>query len=1533
MPVSGRCQEDAASDADDDPDRGVYLPTDRHQERALDRARRLVADGRWSDAATLLDEVLAADRDFFIKRDAAAGEDRGTWTSVKTEAARLIRGLPEAGRSAYVLQFRARTDRLLHEAIAANDAAGIVAVARRWFATPAGQRAALVAAVEALESGQPLVAAAWLERLGDADQALAPTLAVMRSMALEAAGDPAAATTVLDSARTRSRGTARIAGRDVAISYPPGRGREWLRELGGPAGRPDAGGDWLQPRGAADRNAVVEASRPLLVPRYRVPLTRHPEESRRLDRLRRECLDQGLAAWPAAAPLAVAGTVLARAPLGLLAVDFATGKRIWLQSGPRSAAFEAAADGGQAGLARTFDDFTSGGVASDGRFAFVVETQASVLGGLVGDGGDPFAGGERQPPWQGGNTLSAYDIAAGGKLVWRLPEPRGGGRGLAAGAAESSTWFAGAPLVVGDRLYVLVEEHAELRLEVRAAADGAAVWSQPLAELDETHAIGGREAVFRRLAGAAPALADGVLVCPLGAGSVVAVDLANRTLSWAYDYARAAAEPADGGGINGRLRAFPGGLRGVARATGQSLPPRPGWCDDGPILAAGRALLTPRDSDDLHCLDLADGRVRWRVPREGRLQVAGVVVDRVIVVARDGVEALALDTGRRIWHRAFEAGVAPSGRGVLTTERLFLPLDTPEVVELAVADGAVAGRSPARGGAVPGNLVAYRGEVISLGVDAMDVFHQAAALEERIETAARDRPAAAWPTIWRAQLALDRGAVRPGIEQLRAALDNPDTPTPPDLLPAALSFALGRDFAAAVPLWRECLPATGLTPAVRAALAAVVDGSLREGDAGRAWEAWQELAGRSQTADAPETTLIADPRGWVIEPRWLRGRLQHLWQVADPPLRQAIDATLSGRLAAVAAAGDAGDRRRGLEGLAAVAGLMPVGLQAREELVAAASAMLAAAAEDGDALRALAVRRDLLLLDLARAGDERQRAAAREAIGRIGSGLDDTGGDSPTAAAWPLGGVSVRRFIAARGGPRDETRARLVPVALDEADEAFVPGLAAACEVQQSRLVFMDRFGRRLGDPVAVTDAGQLGMPMFDGAVLGAAALGRVVFVRAGAKITAVELGRRGNRRLWTWGDRGPADGTAALRFRSGTPAIPRNGGVPLGMRIVEPGPPATGATVWGRPVTCGLPVFQGATLTVLDPVTGSVVWERHGLPEASELINDEQVICVGTASGRRSPVLSMVDGRLLHEIDLPDRRGRLLSRGTRLLAIAADTAAAAADGGVAATVRLEVLDVADRSTVPVGEFSGAARACRATAGGLAVLDPQGELTLIDVAARRIAARSRLPAMPEAIDLLEVRPWEDRLLVCVGRRGPDTEDGSNPHAIAPLQQALLSGAASPPLDFSIWAVARDSGEVLWPVPATVHSHCLLGGQPVGLPVLAFARQIQRHHDREQASLSVLCLDTRTGHAVLEDDRIPSQPHMLFGCDLIGDPRRHTITVREHGGDPQRVTLEFSGGPAPPRPPHRAAGRGVREAGLFEGWDRWLERTLHPRRGS
>lgn len=1541
-----------AAVADDDEtavdvEASVFLPSDRLKERQIELARRLVKDARWSDAAMLLDEILAADRDFFFRPDAKAG----TWRSVKVEAGQLVQGLPKEGAEAYALQFRARADRMLREAIQAGDGPAIIAVARRWFHTPAGQKATLLAAIEALDAGQPLAAAAWLDRLAAARSSTwQPTLAVMRSIAWMRAGDEAAAVAILEAARAGGATTTRLGGKDVAVSFPPGGAAAWLATLAGQApATPRAADEWVMHRGDAARNAIVAAARPLLVPRYRVPLTRHPEEARALEARRKLAADQETPLLPAAVPLAVDGTLLVHAPMGLLAIDFATGKRLWLRTGGAAGPVFDAPGGGDEPtgqrdreLAPVFDDATSGTLASDGRLVFAVESHPDAL--VVRDPTvnrmQPFGGEAQAGNWTGGNALVAYDLAAKGAVAWRLPAPP-----TEEDKGRAKPWYLGPPLPLGEQLFVVVEEGGEVRLDVLDARSGGTLWSQPLAELDEDAKVDNADSRARRVAGLSPALAEGVLVCPTGAGAVIAVDLATRTLLWAYNYP---VMPVDDivMEFNG-LRVRPRVLGGRLLANGQVVDQPAGrgsgrWIDNAPVMAAGHVLLTPSESDELHCLDLRSGAVAWKQPRQERRAVAGVVGGRVIVVGRTDVEAIDLDGGRTVWSTPVgDAARTISGRSMLANDRLFVPLDTPEVVEIELQGGTIAGRSPGRGGAIPGNLVAYRGEVVSQGVDSLDVFHQTAPLEAKIETAAAAEAGAeltAWATMWRGQMQLDRGEVAAAIASLRAAVAGAPDRMPPDMLAEAMAFAMERDPAVAATLWRDFL-ALDATPALaRRALRAAVDGLLKRGEARPAWDALRALIDVPSGRPRGDDELVhdsADPRVSMTGDRWIRGRLADLLAVAPPDVRGDIDTDAAARLAAATPLADT----------AATAALMSITdhFASHPVAVAATSALierLGRNADDrggGEPARTARLRRDFALLDLERRGGPADRALAASLLEEERRVLDA----APVAdggAAWPLGRVTASR--KGSGSASDDMGfrgPRVMPLPVIADSRALLPGVRLGFDLQQPGLLVSDGFGRRLGGPLAIDEGEHVrALGMGHTAVTEASLVGRVAVVRAGGMTIAYELaGPRGaeqggdkHRRLWTHvANPGAIRGPQLARVINRR--FPRQGNVELGLRIREPEHLADGGagvlgTAGMAALASGVPVLANRTLHFHDAVTGAVLWERHRLDADALVFGDDDFLCVAPrGGGRKAFVLATADGRLVRTCEMPGQDRLLLTHGRFVVTI---DAGAAGTGSHADVVRLEALDPVNGDRVDLGRYSGRARAATAGPAALAVVEPNGRLTVIDLATRRVACATTLPEMPTGFEQVIVTAWQDRYLVLVGRpeREADRQQLAALGSVSTLPQLAVPGQ---PMTGSIWAVDRTSGDVLWNVPATILRHCLHVHQPNELPVLLFARQIVPPRAGDRPRLSVLCLDKRTGHAVFVDDKMPVRQDMLFGCEVSGDPATHTITIAPVGGGLADINLAFTGSPIAPQPPYQATEQTTVSGDFATEVEYWFNRVL------
>ena len=167
-------------------------------------------------------------------------------------------------------------------------------------------------------------------------------------------------------------------------------------------------------------------------------------------------------------------------------------------------------------------------LASDGRAVFVIEdrgNQPFLFPGVF----NPFGRGLTPTGPGSYNKLLARDLATQGKLLWEV-----GGESSEAEPRLAGVYFLGAPLAMSGQLYVIGELKGEITLFVLDPAQGKLDWSQPLATVETSVALDS----FRRLHGAMPSFADGVMVCPTSAGAVVAVDIANRSLLWGYQYPR-----------------------------------------------------------------------------------------------------------------------------------------------------------------------------------------------------------------------------------------------------------------------------------------------------------------------------------------------------------------------------------------------------------------------------------------------------------------------------------------------------------------------------------------------------------------------------------------------------------------------------------------------------------------------------------------------------------------------------------------------------------------------------------------------------------------------------------------------------------------------------------------------------------------------------------------------------------------------------------------------------------------------------------
>ena len=1507
-----RANEAPPAPADSDNDlaaSGIFLPNDRLRERQYEQARRLISAGRMADAATLLDELLGAEDDFFLDGDRVKG---ATCQSIKTRVNEVVRDLSPDGQDAYQLQFRTRAERALTAAISTDNHEAIINVARRWFHTAAGQRAALLTAVTLLESGQPLAAAAWLDRITAKPVAALPpdvaaTIRLMRavahaSTAIEAHHFKDLIKALADLPKTTRLGAATLPlGGSVGEQILATQLIEAVQ--GGTEKRNREAADWPLARGRPDRNPTCTADRPLLVPRYRVPLTLHPEEERLLQQRRQLFSEQGIPILPAGMPLAIGNIILVQSRAGLVAIDFETGKRVWLRGRLSPSALADDSDDDQRSevekthpLDPFFFDTNSATLASDGEHVFAIES--------------PLRLGRRANLMRGPadmtNRLAAYGLSDG-RLCWELPRKP---------ETLKPRWYLGSPLPLGDELYVLVEEQQQISLEALAADTGERLWSQPLAEVDLEHDI--TNCQERRWAGLSPAFAEGILICPTGAGGTIAVDLTSRTLRWAYRFP--IPNPPDirqmRNGMQVGMRIFARGVDGqfVIQNSDQAM--ASGWLDSLPTIAGNFALLTPLDSDQLHCLDLHTGEVRWRVRRGEMLSLAGVIDRKVILLGQRGVTAVSLDDGQPCWpgipaHGGQFANNRSCGRGLLTENRFYVPITSPGLIAIDLATGRVIDTSPSRDERLPGNLVAYRGEVISQGLGSLDVYHQTAPLKQAIETAMANDTDDPWAIGWRGELRLAAGDTVIGLNDIRRMFGPAGQRPAPSILSRGIRFALRNDFAAAAAYWQEGMALAETPPQAATIRQLASAGFFNANELASAW-----LVCRSAlTANTPppfSERLVPDREDdhlMLADKRWFQRQVHRLLPDVGESIRP-VPATLLEQinndardaLAAAQSPETPATRRKALTQVIERFGSHSVALEARDMLMAT----LRVAGENmtGKPLQNILLELDLLTLE-----------QAAPSVSQASS-LSSQQARSEIDTAWPVGRVEaqMRNELTANS---DILPATAQPVTLIHDEQSAYP--QAILETAGDRFVLRDRFGRPIGSSMALPSSNSSSRQLFNrnpGAT--AYLLGRVLLLQHNTSLTAYEIcpptfGE--NRFLWTM-DHPFLDGT--FRHSIGMRTEPNRGFRALGSLPLGGAPqqnsPITRVPDFrlGRPRVTGVPVIYKQTLELRDLRTGTVLWRRQKIPPFAEAFGDNDVLCVTTPDGKDSLVLAMSDGRLLAKRQLPSRQRRLTAAGRQLLIIAKTDNESAKKTN---NLRLATLDVlTDKATV-VGDCSKHAVATLAHYGVFMTMDPSGQLTAIDIPASQIIFNTKLPEMAGQLKHFKCLPWQDRYLIFASRT-ETFRDNRRFEAVEKIEAFTSRGLGAAPESGSLWAVDRLTGDQLWTGPASIERHLLHVPQPTGLPVLVFARRMHLTRTSRLAGQprhSLLCLDKRTGAEVHCDDKILFEDRhaaRLTSLDIVADPFRSTIGLRirmghQIGGKTPEVSLHFTGEPTATKTPFRA----------------------------
>jgi outer membrane protein assembly factor BamB len=1461
----------------------VDLPSDRTMARGIERAKDRIAEGEYSQAIRFLDEVLAGGQDSFM----AVGET-GEHVGLKETASAMIRDLPADGREMYQSTFGPVAKKKLTDALQSGDAALLREVAQHYFYTPAGYEAALLVAQQEADSGRHLSAGLLYQQLLDTPEAatrLNPQLAILAAKSKLAAGDADGAAKLLSDLNSLRANTVEIAGRKEQLSTLKADPLAWLKRIVGTPEQANAVPEdqWLMARGNAARNGHAVGGLPHVRIRWEARLLSHPQFETVHDELWSTLQQRDLPLPSAGTPLAIGDTIISTTAHNVVAVDFKTGKRIWQTQPQRVTEFEQlvnyssgnAATGmvgqfdtnahpAQAFARRVWEDYLYNSISSDGEHVFVIrdlklpefneiDTWAP-FGGEMGNDGDGYA-----------NRLCAYDMATQGKLVWEIDGAEDTGE--LAGA-----YFLGAPVVVDDNLYCLAEIKSAIHLVAIARSTGDVAWVQQLAGLQN----GIEMDPLRRMQAAMPSYSSGILVCPTGAGVVIGINLEKKALAWAYQY---------------ETNRNPMTIR--LRENGRMMHQDYQWLDGAAVLAKGCVLLSPPESNYLHCLDLVTGKFRWKAERGDGMFVAGVEGDRVLVIGNRTISALNLSDGKPAWTQtaALKNDVMPSGRGFFSSGKYFLPLTSSEVIAIDLADGNVAERTQSRAGIVLGNLIAHQGAILSQNGKFLERFDQIDVLRDYTESRLAEDADDFDALRTLGELTYNEGKLDKAIELLEKAYGiAPDDKRIREVLGEALLEAIEQDFATfqdRLPQLREILAdsPSGMLSLLRIE----AEGLLQLDEPLKSFEACVQIQrSPSQTLPSQTELLTIDNDHQASVDSWLRAQVGEIWNRADADSKEKISVRVNELFEELPA-----ERRDDF-------------VRTFGTAVGIADELLFDRAEELSKNKEW-LQSQQIFLDYVNS-DTPQRAAAvamcsrmlhEQGWSRSAAGFDEIlagpladevcldgktgtkcleawrGAPPKQLFDWPYGKVEVEQPPMMNAAASQRLHSPLVEVRLERSDSVL-----ERCNLYYSfrtgDLIVRDPAGREIFRKVLGEDR-----PMFDRGMY-AVSRGNLVIVSFGSHVTAIDTSGDKDKPAVLWNK--PTVRNNVDRFRQQLSSS-RSG-------IERPGthrtPRSQAENRWIGvlgPMTSDSFVYQDQRgLVCVDSLSGRIRWTRTDSPNACQLFGDEQTVIALEEGTTKAQAYSMADGRSLGEVEIPRWHEQVASDGLDVVSWERTTRG---------ECRLASKDVMTGSVHWHHQFARGSHLDVALNRYVAVVEPIGRYVVIDTTDGSVLVDQKFSPLPHIRDV-HLYAGTGNFVLAVGVAPAQRANNR-------MQQNYIGNMDFVPFDGQIMAFDAKSGEPLWSRPADVAHQSLMISQPLDAPVITFVG----NHRRQDANgthqlMNLLLLEKASGRVLFADDSLPYSAN-YFVISTFDESNEVLVEMAN-----RLVKLKFTDAPRPPEPPAHAS---------------------------
>ncbi|MFG0332896.1 MAG: PQQ-binding-like beta-propeller repeat protein, partial [Maioricimonas sp. JB049] len=271
------------------------------------------------------------------------------------------------------------------------------------------------------------------------------------------------------------------------------------------------------------------------------------------------------------------------------------------------------------------------------------------------------------------NELRALNIPDGTTAWTRSTLPLSPEQGDAE-PQERPVYFLGPPHGTGETVYGVAESEGDLYAFALAADSGTPRWA---AKIGSSNVPFGEDYV-RHATACTPVIADNFLICPTGAGALVAVDLLHHEVRWAFRYPRDDVPP---------------GRHDIPLLQQQSaeLHAKAGWRTGSLHAGNCHVVLASPEVNQLFVLDSQSGKLLWSRPRENAAWIAGIDSDRLVIVRSDGVTGRSLDDGSLLWHAQTPR---PLGTGVLFDGTYIMPAANQRTCAVHLEDGHVTSTYP-----------------------------------------------------------------------------------------------------------------------------------------------------------------------------------------------------------------------------------------------------------------------------------------------------------------------------------------------------------------------------------------------------------------------------------------------------------------------------------------------------------------------------------------------------------------------------------------------------------------------------------------------------------------------------------------------------------------------------------------------------------------------------------------------------------------------------------------------------------------------